>query len=545
MKNTTLATSAHTIDPIKNGRCIALFPGAFRPPHKAHILAVRSLCECEEIDEIVIIISNRWRHITGTNMVLGPQSSKAIWKIILTDQAYSKVRVEVAHHTAISYALSYFQKLTPQDQILFCLGKQDYRHGDDRFIAIKKLSSEFDIKADLRILPTGNENIRSSELRKALPNPFVARALLSSSLPPELSTQQRNQIQKICEDGQKEISKILSNKLKKVLHDHGMLMIKDIHVAGNNILDSTFKISLKNGTHYYGKYTGDAVHTSNHKPSNRISIEKRALSRIHRIIDKEIQLPEVVIFDKKYRTLIVTDACPHGEPLEKQIINGICSKKALQNIVIFLNKCHQARKIKPIRKDFKEDITHWHSMLGAIGSNHPILPSHKLLNKELCLLHKKSSSSALECFMLLDNSPSHYLIDSDGKVARINFEYCSSFGDPAYDLGEFLAHIILATIIKYQSKYNFSTLSILNYYKHSTNETLYEFNSRVINYIGAHILKLLADRGETYLSEIQNLLQYWAIDLLKIKPNKNYSIVGTLQSSFKNQLHAKTVKEYN
>ncbi len=47
------------------GRCLALFPGAFRPPHEAHLAAVLDLAARPDVDEVVVIVANRSRLIPG------------------------------------------------------------------------------------------------------------------------------------------------------------------------------------------------------------------------------------------------------------------------------------------------------------------------------------------------------------------------------------------------------------------------------------------------------------------------------------------------
>ena len=80
------------------GRCIALFPGAFRPPHRAHFAALLNLVLRPDIDEVVVIITNRCRNIPGTTKVLDTDIAEHIWAIYLQDM--EKVRVEVAPGSA-------------------------------------------------------------------------------------------------------------------------------------------------------------------------------------------------------------------------------------------------------------------------------------------------------------------------------------------------------------------------------------------------------------------------------------------------------------
>lgn len=101
---------------LSSGKRIALYPGAFRPPHAAHMHAVQYLANHPDIDEVVIIISGRFRHIPGTDLALGPEVAEAIWQIYL--EGLTNVRVVIASQTAVNYALDYFDKVLPDQTLL-------------------------------------------------------------------------------------------------------------------------------------------------------------------------------------------------------------------------------------------------------------------------------------------------------------------------------------------------------------------------------------------------------------------------------------------
>jgi len=69
---------------------VAYFPGSFKPPHKGHFNAVKSLASRPFITQVVVIIGQKEKNGINANM------SKDIWNIYLKAQPNPKVKVRIA-----------------------------------------------------------------------------------------------------------------------------------------------------------------------------------------------------------------------------------------------------------------------------------------------------------------------------------------------------------------------------------------------------------------------------------------------------------------
>jgi hypothetical protein len=69
---------------------VAYFPGSFKPPHKGHFNAVKSLASRPFVTQVVVIIGQKEKNGINANM------SKDIWNIYLKAQPNPKVKVRIA-----------------------------------------------------------------------------------------------------------------------------------------------------------------------------------------------------------------------------------------------------------------------------------------------------------------------------------------------------------------------------------------------------------------------------------------------------------------
>ena len=106
-----------TVDsPAAHRRTVALFPGAFRPPHLNHYETVRRLAERTDVDEVVIIISNRARPVPGTRLVLDVDLAVGVWEVYL--RHHPNARVEVAPAGGVRHALDLVDDAAPGERRL-------------------------------------------------------------------------------------------------------------------------------------------------------------------------------------------------------------------------------------------------------------------------------------------------------------------------------------------------------------------------------------------------------------------------------------------
>jgi cytidyltransferase-like protein len=128
---------------------IALFPGAFKPPHKGHFAAVKKLLE--QADQVVILISPKTREgVTADESV-------AIWELYKT-LLDGSVEIRVAGESPVKEAYRVAES-NPDTNFILAAGKGE----DDRFkTAIAKLPN-------VKSVDVGNfEGTNATDLRVAL-----------------------------------------------------------------------------------------------------------------------------------------------------------------------------------------------------------------------------------------------------------------------------------------------------------------------------------------------------------------------------------------
>ena len=428
------------------GRTIALYPGAFRPPHAAHYIAVRHLLALPKIDKVVVIISNRCRPIPGTTLALDPTIAQRIWSIYL--QGTDKIQVEVASHTAVGHALEYFDRVEVGDTLLFCLGETDISQGDDRFRNLKDLAKQSGIQATVIQAPTGSIQTRSTSLRAALTQGDTGREDFFSALPTHLTHKQRAEVWVVCREGMREMGDVVKEKVATFINRTDLGDIEEIRSTVPGKLDQVLRVQLKNGRCLFVKYAGDAVGTEEIgqrltlKPRNRLSVERKALKWLRAHMNGNIELPEVIYFDKKTWALVLSEVCPGGNLLQDDLKRGFFNPTVASKASQFLAECHaMAKHVPRLWGDAEIDRQHWKRMLALRTVELKLESSPKDLRKNLATLKLASENAEENRFVNLDFHPKNIFISED-KIGVIDFELSSSFGDPAFDLGSFLGHYV-------------------------------------------------------------------------------------------------------
>ena len=432
------------------GRCIALFPGAFRPPHAAHLTAVQELLEMPEVDEIVIIISNRIRCIAQTNKALDANVARQVWAIYLPDN--DKVRVEIAEHTAIQHAFDYFQRVTAGDTLLFCVGEADYAAEEARFKHLQTLAALVKVTARVQPLATASLSIRAASLRDALALGKAGRDAFLTALPNCLSHTQQEAVWRLCLTGMQDSSKLLENKLRQQFSRYQLGEIGHFHSFNPNKNDPVYKVRLTDDRELFVKYAGDTVapasaqQTSQAKPRRRLGTEKRALNCLSNHHFGQIVLPKVIHFDKTTRTLVLSAICSNHHKqsysLQDDLRRGVFDLRVARIVGRFLGRCHSLVKPqKPLWGYHTTDLLHWQAMLAKrTVNNHSADFSHPI-QQALSVLRQASDKSRARHFLHLDFCPKNILIEGS-HIGVIDFESSCSIGDPAYDLGLFLAYYL-------------------------------------------------------------------------------------------------------
>lgn len=484
----------------REGRCIALYPGAFRPPHTAHLTAVLDLAARPDVDQVIVIISNRCRSIPGTTQALDADVARRIWSIYL--QGVSKVRIEVAPHTSVTHALGYFDQSETGDTLLFCIGEADAEQGDERFEQIEDLSRRTGISARLVPAPTGSITVRATDLRTMLGRGEAGREAFTSALPAHLTTAQRAQVWDICRDAMRETGAIIQEKVRAIIETHNLGDIQEIHSVCGGKLDQVYLVLFKDGRRYFVKYAGDTVGVEcvgenlRLKPKRRLSAERRALKRLRDNGIDEVDLPDVALFDKDTLTLVLTEVCPGGTPLLDDLKNGLFDPRVAGQASHFLARCHTlAAPIAPVWGDRDTDRLHWHTMLALRTVEIKTDVISAAIRNELAAL-KHASEAACEQMggnhlLILDDVPKNILLGPQ-RIGVIDFELCSSHGDPAYDLGLFLGDYILFGLITGSGdSAQLALQEALNTYRRRVEQRWMTMRSRVVSFAGAAMLYYL------------------------------------------------------
>ncbi len=421
-----------------NGRRIALFPGAFRPPHAAHFAAVQELASRPDVDEVVVVVSNRSRSLRGTTKVMGPDVSQRVWEIFLS--GLPRVRVEIAPRTAIEHALAYFGRCQPGDSLLFCLGETDHARSDPRFSALSTLSTSHEVKASVVAARTGGLPVRATDLRDALRAGPAGRAGFLNSLPAHLSPVQKQTVWNTCREGLREMDDAAIDRARTLVSQWELGDAREIGCVHRGKLDPVVRVEFTSGQVVFVKDAGDTIDAGTvgdralPKPAARIGVERRAIRRLGRV--DGIELPEVVWFDKESRTLVLSEVCPSGTSLQSQLDRGVFDPHSAEAIGGALAALH-GREISPLWGDADADVAHWRRMLAVRTTG-----LDESVQTNLGKLYTWSDQSLELGFVHLDCVPKNIRIGSIG-VGVIDLELSASRGDRAYDLGCLMAHYIL------------------------------------------------------------------------------------------------------
>jgi aminoglycoside phosphotransferase (APT) family kinase protein len=479
------------------GRTIALYPGAFRPPHAAHYIAVRHLLALSKIDKVVVIISNRCRPIPGTTLALDPTIAQRIWSIYL--QGTDKIQVEVASHTAVGHALEYFDRVEVGDTLLFCLGETDISQGDDRFRNLKELAKQSGIQATVIQAPTGSIQTRSTSLRAALTQGDTGREDFFSALPTHLTHKQRAEVWVVCREGMRDMGDVIKEKVHADINRLGLGDIEDLRSTVQGKMNQVFRVRFKNGRCLLVKYAGDAVGNEtlgqrmSLKPRERLSVERKALKWLRANTQSNIELPEIVHFEKKTWTLVLSEVCPGGNRLQDDLKMGTFDPIVASRTSQFLAECHTIAKQAPaLWGEIETDRQHWKKMLELRTVESSLEKFPKDIQKNLATLKLASENAEENRFVNLDFHPKNIFIHED-KIGVIDFELSSSVGDPAFDLGYFLGHYVYWILTSsVGNSWQEAIQSALHAYQQGVGALWQRMDLRVVSFTGATLLNILA-----------------------------------------------------
>lgn len=499
-----LGTSASISAP--KGRKLVLFPGAFRPPHRAHFNTVVNLATRTDIDEVVIIITNRCRRIPGTSKMLDSSVALKIWSIYLQNLSTvrNKIRVEVAVHSAVKHAVGYFEKAQRGDTLLFCVGEKDFRQGTGRFNKIKKLSSQYDIVSSIIKSPVPELDGGATIVRSHLVDGSTGRDAFMTCLPRHLSSEQCEQVWKICCEGMQEMEDVAIQHIQSIVERNGFKNITLIDCAKSKKMDPVFRVRIDNGDCLFVKYANDTVKADQLgqpqrlKPRNRLYAEKRALKWLAANNPDQVKIPKVICFEKKTKTLILDDVSGGGRLLEDDLKQAVFDPQIARQASRFLAVCHT---IQPPNEPFwgsdEADHKHWETMLNLRAINN-ISIDYQLgkltssISDTLQSLRRASQNAMQRAVYHLDYCPKNIFVH-DKQISVIDFEMSSTIGDPAFDFGCLLGHYLWWGMITTSNKACLENIRIaLQAYRVGVSTRWTDISSRIAPFAATVILSRLA-----------------------------------------------------
>lgn len=495
-----LADSESTRRVLPSSRVTALFPGAFRPPHRAHMAAVLSLVARPDVTEVVVIISNRSRQLPGVTKVMDAETAYRVWSIYLEN--IGKVRIEIAPHAAVEHALDYFNHVDRGDTLLFCIGESDLASGDERFERIEKLSQQAGVAVEIASAPTGHMQVRATDLRAMLAQGDAMQPAFMAALPETLTTAQCERVWQACVDGLKEVDQLTLIKVQSVLMEKTPLQIRELTIARRNKIDPVLLARTFDNSTFYIKYAGDTVEGDittgkERKPRRRLSVEKRALSRIAeydlaQIGTLPVELPHVLYFDKTTRTMVQQAVCSGGSSLQDELCGGRFDAQLASQVAAFMANCHTAPpSIRPLWGDDEADGRHWQSML-ALRIN-SVQAAESSCHRQLAQLMQQSIQAQRRGFFHLDLMPKNIRTNLSSQLGVIDFELSSVVGDPAYELGTLLGHYLFWGVqTQSQTECRAATKQLLQTYRRRVNATYWtEMYARSAAFAGATMLNMV------------------------------------------------------
>ena len=149
---------------------IAIYPGAFKPPHKGHFQVVKLLVDRDDISEVVIAVSSKERG--GISL----DQSLKIWELYINILG-PKVKVYPTPGSPVAYTLTTI-KNNPDQEFVVVFGKEE----SSRFASLSD-------KPNVEIFDAGNfENISATDFRDAIQARNVKQ--IAKFLPAGITTKQ-------------------------------------------------------------------------------------------------------------------------------------------------------------------------------------------------------------------------------------------------------------------------------------------------------------------------------------------------------------------
>lgn len=428
-------------------KAVALFPGSFKPPHADHLHGIRYLLERGDVEQVVVIISNRARLVPDSHLALDAASSHLLMHTLLHASGFpmERIRIEVAEHRATSHANAYLDRCDDGRTLYFCVGSADRDMAQQRFPELAARARRAGTRASIIVLPSPPRGVHATEIRAALGRGVAGRSTFIAAMPECLTEAGRYAIWAECMNALQPMEKIARRKVRDCVATVTGIEKPQLEVLDSESASPDFVLRRDGLPDLIVKYAGDTTGSSNFaarevaKPARRLAVERRAIKHVATHMGSPFLLPRVEHFDKVRRILIL-------ESLTGSQKAPDCWRAKLQNMPYcaslagrFLSQLHRLPlPSEPFWGDAAQERQHWHSLLANLDR----ISGRRLMFPGSPNLMEMAEPYATRRVLHLDFTVDK-LTAAGQEIAVEGFERAGSFGDNAYDLATFIASLIV------------------------------------------------------------------------------------------------------
>lgn len=441
----TVLDDPPTAPAVVRRRCIAIYPGAFRPPHVNHVATVRLLLADPRVDEVVVVVSGRVRSIPGTDDVLGPDVAVEAWELLLAGE--ERVRIEVAAASAVQHAAAMVADAAPGTHVLLCTGVKDIGDGDGRFTKLLSQSGREAVTVESVPGAPDVAPVRARDLRAALESPdgFVAFAAAM----PDDAGGVAAALWAVCRDGRRRAADALAPRVEAA----HLELTGHPAVATPVAAPSVWALDGGPGRRHlvltaFDEQGDEPGEGAGGRSRDRIKGERRAL-RWARAAARDLPMLRVrpeIGYDRSTRTLVL------GE-VEGELAHGLLAGERGGDVVVAvaagLGALHAAEPPEEAFRHRVGDDIAWRRARTAelirrgIAAGAAIGVDLGALGDGLLLASERASQPG---FVLLDSAADRLRCAAEVVVLE-RAPHAASHGDAAVDLGLLLGSICRAALV--------------------------------------------------------------------------------------------------
>ncbi len=416
-------------------RTVALFPGAFRPPHANHFATLAALAADPTIDAVRVLISNRSRTLPGTTSVLGAAVAHDAWQLLL-GQSFDNVTVEVAPDRAVAFCEEIVMAGQPGETFHLVVGREDHSTRT-RFGKLRRLDLPSGVNVEVRAGAEDRTAFRATDVRRAVVSGDVG--LFARAMPSEASEDVIEAIWRRCRTGYSSLHDERSGQIASVLEASSVPCgerLEIVPVSPQNP-HTAYRIEIDGGRRLYAKCAADTIAAACSKPRNRAKVERAASRWVAKRSGGWVEVPTVLAYDKALATVVSSDPCQQGTPMVDPSIPVRTALRAAGAVGCFLGAVAGQPPPRPFREAIG-DRQQWERVARTALCVESARPTVRRGVQEAL---EATLEAAVAGFGHLDLSAANVLVSDESAVAIIDYESASSWCDPMFDLAVFVASV--------------------------------------------------------------------------------------------------------